>query len=548
MSFNYRHEKNKHQENFWTSYADLYTTLFTIFLFIYVGSTLRQGTNAYIKVQNLTHENEDLKQQIKVYEALKDDYMKKEASKEETQLYDELIGKLDLLQEEAKTEKEALRRKALENEQKEKALNKYQQLIRNMINSNVLAKTKIQRRNEIISEKETVIDQQVSEIASRDADIAEKRTLLANKEHEINQVNEQLEFKMAELQKAQKSNKMTRQEMQKRMTALRAQSAAELARLQEQANAIQSELAGTRSDLAKTQSDLVATNQALAKASAEKGDLEKQLAGAQGQYEKALGDAEAKFKGELDAAKAGFTAALNKERLSGAARAAKEKAFRDEMAGREKEYQGRLASLKQKYDNTQGELRKAIDQINTRKKLAEQIRNRFARNGIQVDIDEKTGEVVLDFKNSYFDTGRAVLKSDMIATLRKFVPLYTDGLFEDEKTASKIGSVEIIGFASPTYKGKYVDPSSLDEKNREAVNYNLDLSFDRAKAIFSYITDTKKLEFRNQQRLMGLVKVTGRSFLAQKSNSRGLASGEDFCKVNDCKKEQKVIIKFNLKD
>jgi hypothetical protein len=53
--------------------------------------------------------------------------------------------------------------------------------------------------------------------------------------------------------------------------------------------------------------------------------------------------------------------------------------------------------------------------------------------------------------------------------------------------------------------------------------------------------------YRNQQRLMGLVKVTGRSFLAQDSgNKRG--AGADFCKLNDCKKEQRVVIKFNLKD
>lgn len=560
MSFNYQHDKNRHQENFWTSYADLYTTLFTIFLFIYVGSTLRQGTKTLEQSQDkkyLTHQIEDLKQQIKVYEALKDDYMKKEASNDETQMYDELMDKLDLLQEEAKSEKQALRQKALENERKEKALNKYQQLIRNIINSNVLAKTKIQHRNEIISEKEDVIDQQTSEIANLDADISAKRTQIANKEQQIKQVNNELENKMAELQNAYKTNQLTKKEMEKRIQTLKSNSAAQVAQLQSQADAIQAELAGAKSNLAKTQFDLENTNQALAQSNAARGDLENKLAAtkgelegklaeAQGKYNKALTDAESKFKGDLAAAKAGFSDALNKERLSGAARAAREKAFRDEMAGREKEYQGRLSALKQKYDDTQGELKKAIDQINTRKKLADQIRNRFAKNGIKIDIDDKTGEVVLDFKNSYFDTGKSVLKRDMIDILEKFVPVYTEGLFEDEKTANKIGSVEIVGFASPTYKGKYVDPSSLDAANRSAVNYNLDLSYNRAKSIFSYIFNTDKMKYRNQQRLMSLVKVTGRSFLNQSSSKRNIA--DDFCKVNDCKKEQRVIIKFNIKD
>lgn len=549
MSFNYGHEKNKHQENFWTSYADLYTTLFTIFLFIYVGSTLRQGTKTLEQVQDkkyLTHQIEDLKQQIKVYEALKDDYMKKDASNEETQMYDDLMGKLDLLQEEAKTEKEALRTKALENERKEKALNKYQQLIRNIINSNVLAKTKIQHRNDIINEKENVIDQQSSEIATLDADVTAKRTELSNKEHQIQQVNQDLQNKMADLQQAQKANRITKQEMEKSIQNLKDQSAAQVAQLQNQAAAIQGQLANANQNLAKTQSDLAATNQALANASQAKANLEGKLSATQGQYQQALNDAQSKYQGDLAKAKSGFDDALNKERLSGAARAAREKAFRDEMAGKEKDYQGRLAALKNQYDSTQGELKKALDQINTRKKLADQIRNRFSKNGIAVDIDDKTGEVVLDFKNSYFDTGSANLKKDMISTLHKFVPVYTEGLFEDEATANKIGSVEIIGFASPTYKGKYVDPSSLDATNRSAVNYNLDLSYNRAKSIFGYIFNTDKMQYRNQQRLMGMVKVTGRSFLAQ--GKAKFSQGEDFCKVNDCKKEQRVIIKFNLKD
>lgn len=550
MSFNYQHEKNKHQENFWTSYADLYTTLFTIFLFIYVGSTLRQGTKTLEQVQDrkyLTHQIEDLKQQIKVYEALKDDYMKKEATPDETELYGELMDKLDLLQVEASTEKEALRQKAMENERKEKALNKYQQLIRNMINSNVLAKSKIQHRNDLITEKDETIGQQTTEIANLDSNLAKERTLLANKENQINQINQDLKNKEASLQQAFRANQITKADMENRLQALRNQSAAQVADLKNQANAIQSQLSGTQSALAKTQSDLSTTNQALAAASAAKGELEGKLAATQGQYEKALGDAKSAFQGELATAKAGFDKALEKERLSGAEKAAKEKAFRDQMAGKEKEYQGRLADLRKKYDDTQGELKKAIDQINTRKKLADQIRNRFAKNGIAVEIDEKTGEVVLDFKNSYFETGSAVLKTEMIKTLQKFMPIYSEGLFEDEKTASKIASVEIIGFASPTYKGKYVDPSSLDPGNRSAVNYNLDLSYNRAKSIFSFIFNIDKLQFKNQQRLMGMVKVTGRSFLAQELN-RPVGNGQDFCKLNDCKKEQKVIIKFNLKD
>ena len=67
----------------------------------------------------------------------------------------------------------------MENELKEKALSKYQQLIRNIINSNVIAKTKIQQRNSIISEKDDVINLKTNEIKNLDASVANKKIELA---------------------------------------------------------------------------------------------------------------------------------------------------------------------------------------------------------------------------------------------------------------------------------------------------------------------------------------------------------------------------------
>ena len=120
-----------------------------------------------------------------------------------------------------------------------------------------------------------------------------------------------------------------------------------------------------------------------------------------------------------------------------------------------------------------------------------------------------------------------------------------------EKVAKEISSVEIIGFSSPTYKGRYVDPQSLDENDRAAVSYNLDLSYNRAKSIFSYIFDKKSMTYQHQKDLLPLVKVTGRSFLAEEVKGRDIASGldiKDYCAKHNCEKSQKVIIRFNLKD
>jgi hypothetical protein len=117
--------------------------------------------------------------------------------------------------------------------------------------------------------------------------------------------------------------------------------------------------------------------------------------------------------------------------------------------------------------------------------------------------------------------------------------------------AKEISSVEIIGFSSPTYKGRYVDPQSLKDEDKTAISYNLDLSYNRAKSIFSYIFDKQNMVYQHQKELLPLVKVTGRSFLAEEVKGRDIASGlshNDYCAKYNCEKSQKVIIKFNLKD
>jgi hypothetical protein len=79
----------------------------------------------------------------------------------------------------------------------------------------------------------------------------------------------------------------------------------------------------------------------------------------------------------------------------------------------------------------------------------------------------------------------------------------------------------------------------------------LDLSYKRAKSIFKYIFNTKKFRYKNQKRILPLTKVSGRSYLSEKIKGRNLASGisqKEFCKKYNCKKAQRVIIKFNLED
>ena len=94
-----------------------------------------------------------------------------------------------------------------------------------------------------------------------------------------------------------------------------------------------------------------------------------------------------------------------------------------------------------------------------------------------------------------------------------------------------------------------MNPVSLKAEDRQAVNYNLDLSYYRARSIFDHIFDTEKMKYKHQKDLLPRVKVTGRSFLAGQVDrelaSQGMTQAE-YCKRYDCKKEQRVIIRFDL--
>ena len=197
---------------------------------------------------------------------------------------------------------------------------------------------------------------------------------------------------------------------------------------------------------------------------------------------------------------------------------------------------------------TSGELQKALEIAKDRLDVAQRIKDDFAKAGISADVDSGTGDVILDFGKDYFDTDSHRLKSGMRKTIREAIPVYAKSLFDSTSESTEISSVEIIGFASPTYGGKPVDPTELSAANQTAVNYNLDLSYERAKSIFEYVFDTRKIKFKYQDSMLPLIKVTGRSFFTEEVNveDTGNLTREEFCQQYNCYESQRVIIKFGL--
>lgn len=570
MGFNYSKKEGHGGDSMWTSYSDLFLGLSIIFLLLYVSASLRQGTDGIkqaIENKQLVKQNEDLKQQMKVYENLKQDYLQKQASTDEQSNYEELMKQLNLLQDQAKDEKNQLRTKADENAKKEVALNKYQQMIRNIINSNMIAKARIKSRDNLIESKDEIITEKSNEITSLETTVNQKSVEIQKGEQKISGLENQLDKRMKQLQAAFRAHQITKQKFQAEKQAIEHETENKISMVRQQNQKTKAELDQAAQELQATNQKLAQTNNQLAQTSTQlnqaKGNIA-QLGQANSALQGELAQAdvkrqadENKLKGQFEAQKAADRAAfenqLAKEKLSGAQRAAKEAQFKAAAEQKANDLRGQLGDLDKKFKATQGELAKANENLNARKKLADQISKNFASKGIKAEVDAGSGDVLLSFNGQYFDTGKADLKPGMRAILEQAMPAYSQSLFSDPKISEKIQSVEIVGFASPTYKGKYVDPTSLDPQNRQAVNYNLDLSYNRARSIFNYVFDKNKMAFHNQERLLPLVKVTGRSFLASDktrdpANMSGGNANGGFCRSNDCAKLQRVVIKFTLKD
>lgn len=542
MPFNHNKNNNQHSgDSFWTSYSDLFLGLSCIFLLLYVVSSMRQGADV-IKQQvvneQLATEVSDLKNQLKAYEDIKNQYMKDNASQSEKDEYNELIDKLSLLREENESENDKLKRQLLENEKKEQSLNKYQQMVRNMLNANKLAKTKISTREVVIEEKSQVITEKEAQVENLEKEIQVNQQLIAKGEQEITNAKRQLENQVKQLRDSYKANKITKANMEKRIAQVNLENQNKVKALLSEKQQYQAELEGVTQKLSEASNSLSETKGLLDKKTGEAEQLQNKLAQTASDAEARIRDLKGGFAAQQAREKAAFEGELGKLKLGAAERERREGAFRAAAAQKEKDMLRQMGGL-------QGQLDKARAEIEARQAVAKDIRASFANAGIKAEVNSETGEVLLDFGDSYFDSGSAQLKQEMRSVIDKAVPLYAKSLLGNSKISDKVSAVEIIGFASPTYKGRFVDPKSNTKEDQEALKYNMDLSYSRAKSIFNYIVDNQKDQTPAQKNLMALMKVSGRSFL-EVAKVKTDVSPENFCKVNDCKKAQRVVIRFNM--
>ncbi len=368
-------------------------------------------------------ENEELKSQLKMYEAVKQNYMEKEASKSEAQEYNELMDKLTLLEEEAKDERDKLAKQALENDRKSAALNKYQQMVRNIINANKLQKSKVIARNDVIEEQDVTIDQQKKDINVLASDVEQKKQELAENQRQINNARAALAKKKKDLLAAYKANEMTKQAYEEKVRQTQEQGVQKIEALKavnknysSQLSQLSTELRGTQVALQQQKQESEQLNSKLSEAEGLAQGLKAKMAAARAAHNK-----------ELAAAQAAFEAEVAKGQMDAAERARREGALRAEAARKEQELAGKLAGLSGQLKDTEGKLAatqgalketgsalaKAKEEADVRRGIAREIKGGFAKAGIKADVDMQTGEVVLDFGDNYFESDSANLKDAM---------------------------------------------------------------------------------------------------------------------------------------
>ncbi len=581
MSFDYDQLKaNENNDgNFWASYSDLFMVLSLVFLLLYVVAGLRSGTNSIkniMEFDRIKKENADYKEQIKAYNTLKDDYLTQGSTESEQETYEKLMGKLTLLKDEAKEEKNELRKKAQENAEKEEALNQYQQIVRNIINTNMLSAARMKRKNKVITKIDKSLEEKKVEVKELNKVVSEKQSEIEERTEEIEQANEKLDQKVDQLKQAFKKNKITKAMMNAKMKKIKKKADAEIDELQSKANEVEGELEQAMSSLSQAQDEIDQKDETISQKNTELSALEAKKK----QTEQEIEGMKDEFRQARSKAQKEFNEQLRNQRLSALERSKKIEAFRDKLAEQKNDLDQKVQSLEGQMNAKQQELAdaeasvqqakararalkgqnsklsknlaKAKDIIDAKKKLTKKIADSLRKAGVKASVDGKTGDVVLDFGQEYFDTGKSNLKANMKSTLKKFMPAYSKSLLQDKEIASKIKSVKIVGFASPTYKGRYVDPRSLRSEDREAAKYNLELSYKRAESIYDYIFDKRYMSYQYQKEILPMVEVAGRSYFAegeekQREIASNLPSGE-YCKKFDCKKSQRVIIKFDMKN
>ena len=188
-----------------------------------------------------------------------------------------------------------------------------------------------------------------------------------------------------------------------------------------------------------------------------------------------------------------------------------------------------------------------------RNNIAIRLAKEFRKANINVHVDEKTGNVVLLMNENFrFQKNSFKLNASARNTLRQIIPIYSEVLFGNEQVKQSIQAFNVVGHASPNYKGKYVEPLS---HNNLAYSYNMRLSAQRAASITNFIFGKRMGKYHYKRFLKGYTSAIGRGYTEPVRKLKNLKNGRrpastksDKCGTFDCYASQRVELSFTLKD
>lgn len=181
--------------------------------------------------------------------------------------------------------------------------------------------------------------------------------------------------------------------------------------------------------------------------------------------------------------------------------------------------------------------------------VASSLKKNFQKHGVDVNVDMRTGEVKINFNKFYFGYGSTHLSAFMKEKLLQVFPIYAETIFNDEGISKLIKSVEIVGASSPTFNKKVINPIQANSKfYKKAMEFNLDLSYRRAKSIFKYVFHNDAIKFPHKNKMLSKIKLTGLGYLQSKKPKGRRISSLGTCKELSCSEYQVVYIRLNLKE
>ncbi len=176
--------------------------------------------------------------------------------------------------------------------------------------------------------------------------------------------------------------------------------------------------------------------------------------------------------------------------------------------------------------------------------IGKRVADRLEKAGIDVQIDPATGTVTLSMDDTFkFRNNSFELSKKAKEKLQMLIPTYVEALLGQKDIANLVEQIQIAGHASPRYKYKHFEPL---EGSEDAYQYNLNLSFNRARQVTSYVFSKEMGEFAFRPELKNMIVVTGFSFM----QPVGLQENNilEACGTYDCGKSRRVEISFKLKE